>query len=196
MPVNQIFFSGAGMERLLNTGASGMLRGRLCHLSDVVNLGGVSVEIAVLPDELYGVVKIFGEARASLYHSAFGQKTAIVRIGSCDDNPTNWRMLSIFLSHDDLLSVLEAVFRVQKVGCLVIWGVSANEDNWWNNSHLDFPSAGSGVTMPRATSGHRARCAAPRSRGLGRKISRRRLHSRTYSQTIKRIQSAIARRII
>lgn len=38
-----------------------------------------------LPDGLYGVSKIFGEAMASLYHSKFGQETAIVRIGSCEE---------------------------------------------------------------------------------------------------------------
>ncbi|AQS64855.1 Uronate dehydrogenase [Rhizobium rhizogenes] len=95
-------------------------------------------ETPFLPDGLYGVSKIFGEAMASLYHSKFGQETAIVRIGSCEEKPTNWRMLSTWLSYGDFVSLIEATFRVPKLGCPVIWGVSANDDSWWDNSHVDF----------------------------------------------------------
>ena len=95
-------------------------------------------ETPFLPDGLYGVSKIFGEAMASLYHSKFGQETAIVRIGSCEEKPSNWRMLSTWLSHGDFVSLIEATFRVPKLGCPVIWGVSANDDSWWDNSHVDF----------------------------------------------------------
>lgn len=98
----------------------------------------LSPQTPFLPDGLYGVSKIFGEAMASLYHSKFGQETAIVRIGSCEEKPTNWRMLSTWLSHDDLVSLVEAVFHAPKLGCPVIWGVSANDDSWWDNSHVDF----------------------------------------------------------
>ncbi len=48
-------------------------------------------------------------------------------------------MLSTWLSHDDFVSLIEAVFRVRKLGCPIIWGVSANDDSWWwDNSHVDF----------------------------------------------------------
>ncbi|MGG2473831.1 NAD-dependent epimerase/dehydratase family protein, partial [Rhizobium sp. BR5] len=30
------------------------------------------------------------------------------------------------------------LFRAPKLGCPVIWGVSANDDSWWDNSHVDF----------------------------------------------------------
>ncbi len=46
------------------------------------------------PDGLYGVSKCFGEALARLYFDKFGQETALVRIGSCTPEPTNYRMLS------------------------------------------------------------------------------------------------------
>ena len=98
----------------------------------------LTADMPFLPDGLYGVSKIFGEAMASLYHSKFGQETAIVRIGSCTERPMDWRMLSTWLSHDDFVSLIEAVFRVPKLGCPVIWGVSANDDAWWDNSHVDF----------------------------------------------------------
>lgn len=90
------------------------------------------------PDGLYGVSKCFGEALARLYFDKFGQETALVRIGSCTPEPTNYRMLSTFLSHDDFASMIEAIFRVSTLGCPVIWGSSANDAGWWDNSHLGW----------------------------------------------------------
>ncbi len=90
------------------------------------------------PDSLYGVSKIFGEAVASLYHSKFGQESALVRIGSCTPAPTDWRMLSSWFSHDDFISLIKTVFEVPRLGCTVVWGASANDTGWWDNSHADF----------------------------------------------------------
>lgn len=88
------------------------------------------------PDGLYGVSKIFGEAIASLYHDKFGQETALVRIGSCTPEPENHRMLGSWFSHDDFLSLIGAVFAAPELGCQVIWGASANDAGWWDNSHI------------------------------------------------------------
>lgn len=90
------------------------------------------------PDGLYGVSKCFGEALARLYFDKFGQETALVRIGSCTPEPTNYRMLSTWFSHDDFASMIEAIFRVSTLGCPVIWGSSANDAGWWDNSHLGW----------------------------------------------------------
>ncbi|TQS73559.1 NAD(P)-dependent oxidoreductase [Rhodobacteraceae bacterium] len=90
------------------------------------------------PDSLYGVSKIFGEAVASLYHDKFGQESALVRIGSCTPAPENWRMLSTWLSHDDFVSLIMAVFNAPRLGCTVVWGQSANDAGWWDNSHAAF----------------------------------------------------------
>ena len=35
-------------------------------------------------------------------------------------------------------SLIGAVFRVQTLGCPVIWGASANTGGWWDNSHLNW----------------------------------------------------------
>ncbi|SER73363.1 uronate dehydrogenase [Tranquillimonas rosea] len=86
------------------------------------------------PDGLYGVSKCFGEAIASMYHSKFGQETALVRIGSCFPRPTNHRMLATWFSPDDFVSLIETVFNVPRLGCPVIWGVSDNDEMWWDNS--------------------------------------------------------------
>ncbi|MGA0542180.1 NAD-dependent epimerase/dehydratase family protein [Neotabrizicola sp. VNH66] len=90
------------------------------------------------PDGLYGVSKAFGEALARMYFDKFGQETALVRIGSATAEPTNHRMLGSWLSHDDLATLIRAVFTVPKLGCPVIWGASANTQGWWDNSHLGW----------------------------------------------------------
>jgi uronate dehydrogenase len=88
------------------------------------------------PDSLYGVSKCFGEQLATMYHSKFGQESALVRIGSCTEQPTNHRMLSSWFSHDDFISLIETVFRVRRLGCPVIWGASNNDEGWWDNSNV------------------------------------------------------------
>jgi len=90
------------------------------------------------PDTLYGVSKCFGEAIASMYHDKFGIETAIVRIGSSFPEPTNRRMLATWLSYDDLVSLIECVFRAPRLGCPIIYGASANDRLWWDNSQARY----------------------------------------------------------
>lgn len=93
------------------------------------------------PDSYYGVSKCFGEAVAHMYHDKLGQETAIVRIGSCCPAPMDCRMLSTWLSPDDFISLIERVFTIPILGCPVIYGVSANDRSWWDNSavaHLSW----------------------------------------------------------
>ena len=86
------------------------------------------------PDGLYGVSKVYGEAMASMYFHKFGQETAIVRIGSCFPEPKDHRMMSTWLSADDFVSMIEAIFSARLLGCPIIWGVSDNDEVWWDNS--------------------------------------------------------------
>lgn len=86
------------------------------------------------PDGLYGVSKCFGEALARMYFDKFGQETALVRIGSCMEKPSNHRMLSTWMSYDDFVSLINCVFRAPMLGCPIIWGVSDNDSRWWDNS--------------------------------------------------------------
>lgn len=94
----------------------------------------ITVKDPQKPDGLYGVSKCFGEAMASMYHSKFGQETALIRIGSCFEKPRDRRMLATWLAPDDFVSLVECVFRVPMLGCPVIWGVSDNEEGWWDTS--------------------------------------------------------------
>lgn len=90
------------------------------------------------PDSLYGVSKCYGEALASMYHSKFGQETLILRIGSSFAKPANHRMLSTWLSFDDLARLIERMFAVPRLGCPIVWGASDNPAGWWDNSEAGF----------------------------------------------------------
>lgn len=94
----------------------------------------LSAQDPVKPDGLYGVSKVFGEAIASMYHDKFGQETALVRIGSCFPEPKDHRMLATWFSPDDFVALIETVFRVPRLACPIIWGVSDNDEAWWDNS--------------------------------------------------------------
>lgn len=90
------------------------------------------------PDGMYGVSKSFGEALARFYFDKFGQETAIVRVGSCFEKPTDYRMLATWLSYDDFAGLVERVFEIPRLGCPTIWGVSNNSRAWWSNAHVRY----------------------------------------------------------
>ncbi|TMV66668.1 NAD(P)-dependent oxidoreductase [Thioclava sp. BHET1] len=90
------------------------------------------------PDTLYGVSKCFGEALASMYHSKFGQETLILRIGSCFPKPANRRMLSTWLSAEDLARLIRRMVEVPRLGCPIVWGASDNPAGWWDNSEAGW----------------------------------------------------------
>lgn len=90
------------------------------------------------PDSLYGVSKVFGEAVASLYFDKFGQETLSVRIGSCFPEPRNTRMMATWFSPRDFLSLCGCAFDTPRLGHTIIYGVSDNDEQWWDNSHAAF----------------------------------------------------------
>jgi len=98
----------------------------------------INAHAPVRPDTLYGVSKCFGEALARMYFEKFGQETAIVRIGSCIEKPTNHRMLASWLSYDDFARLAARAFNVPRLGCPIIYGASANSQRWWDNTLVDW----------------------------------------------------------
>lgn len=90
------------------------------------------------PDGLYGLSKVFGEGLARLYFDKFGIETASIRIGSSFPEPKNHRMLSTWLSYDDLISLIGCIFRVPRLGCPIIYGASANDATWWDNQQVAY----------------------------------------------------------
>ncbi|MGN8160734.1 NAD-dependent epimerase/dehydratase family protein [Salinisphaera sp. SWV1] len=90
------------------------------------------------PDSLYGVSKAFGENLARLYFDKFGQECLSIRIGSCFKQPKNPRMLATWLAAEDLATLCERGFTAPRVGNTIIYGVSNNDERWWDNSAADF----------------------------------------------------------
>src|SRR4030095_13019720 len=64
-----------------------------------------------------------------------GIETVCLRIGSCFPKPTNRRMLSTWLSYDDLERLAVPSLTAPVVGHTVIYGMSANRGTWWDNRY-------------------------------------------------------------
>jgi uronate dehydrogenase len=95
----------------------------------------------VRPDGHYGLSKAFGENVARFYFDRYGIESVCLRIGSSFPAPKDRRMLATWLSYDDLERLVVASLSAPVVGCSIVYGVSANERVWWDNtsaSHLGF----------------------------------------------------------
>ena len=57
-----------------------------------------------------------------------------MRIGSALPRPTEFRHLSTWLGHDDLLQLMMRCIEAPEIGYLVVWGVSANTRSYWDNA--------------------------------------------------------------
>jgi len=93
------------------------------------------------PDGYYGLSKSYGEDMASFYFDRYGIETVSIRIGSAFTEPLNRRMMSTWLSYDDLVQLIERGLTTPNVGHTVVYGASANKTLWWDNSqaaHLGF----------------------------------------------------------
>ncbi|CAM3063734.1 NAD-dependent epimerase/dehydratase [Ectopseudomonas mendocina] len=93
------------------------------------------------PDGYYGLSKSYGEDMASFYFDRYGIETVSIRIGSSFPEPANRRMMSTWLSYDDLTHLLERCLYAPNVGHTVVYGMSNNREVWWDNSqaaHLGF----------------------------------------------------------
>ncbi|MDN5843541.1 MAG: NAD(P)-dependent oxidoreductase [Alcaligenaceae bacterium] len=87
------------------------------------------------PDGYYGLSKSFGEDLASFYFDRYGIETVSMRIGSSYPEPKDRRMMSTWLSYDDLTMLIERGLFTPGVGHTVVFGASANRDGWWDNRY-------------------------------------------------------------
>jgi uronate dehydrogenase len=87
----------------------------------------------VRPDSRYGLSKVFGEALARLYADKYSIKGFCIRIGSCFPEPSNRRMLSTWLSYRDLAQLV-GVGLTADYHFEIVYGASANDRGWWDNS--------------------------------------------------------------
>ncbi len=85
------------------------------------------------PDTFYGLSKAYGELLARLYWDKHGVESLSIRIGTCLPKPKDPRHLSTWLSHDDLVRMIEAGLNTPLLGCRLIWGVSQNQRSWWKS---------------------------------------------------------------
>ena len=101
----------------------------------------ISPRDPVRPDGYYGISKAFGENLSRFYFDRYGIATACMRIGSSFPEPVDRRMLSTWLSYDDLERLVVACLSAPVLGHAVVYGMSANRTLWWDNtstSHLGF----------------------------------------------------------
>ena len=92
----------------------------------------------VRPDSNYGVSKAYGEALASMYWDKYGIETLILRIGSCFPEPKDRRMMATWMSSADMLRLIGVMLEVPRLGCPIVYGVSDNEESWWDNSETAY----------------------------------------------------------
>jgi uronate dehydrogenase len=101
----------------------------------------LDTEAPMRPDGHYGISKCFGENLSRFYFDRYGIETVCLRIGSSFPEVKDRRMLSTFLSYDDLVELVRCSLFAPDVGHTVIFGVSDNSSSWWDNSkaaHLGF----------------------------------------------------------
>ncbi|WP_431478397.1 NAD-dependent epimerase/dehydratase family protein [Massilia eburnea] len=93
------------------------------------------------PDSMYGISKVFGEQMSRYYYDRFGMETVCIRIGSSFPQPANKRMMSTYLSYDDLTELLRCSLFAPRVGHTIVFGMSDNDSVWWDNryaAHLGY----------------------------------------------------------
>lgn len=101
----------------------------------------IDADVRRRPDGYYGLSKSFGEDMAQFYFDRWGIETVSIRIGSSFPEPLNRRMMSTWLSYDDLTALIEKALFTPDVKHTVVYGMSANRDVWWDNTqaaHLGF----------------------------------------------------------
>ena len=87
------------------------------------------------PDSNYGLSKVFGESLAQYYWDKYKLETVSVRIYSCVPEPKDHRMLSTWLSYDDLMRLIIACINSPNVQHSVIFGVSNNDSVLIDNKY-------------------------------------------------------------
>jgi len=97
----------------------------------------ISIQDPIRPDSDYGVSKAFGEAVARYYAARWGIEAICLRIGavlSNDDPTTDARLRKVWLSHRDLIQLVEKSL-IAKVTFGIYYGVSNNKGAFWDISN-------------------------------------------------------------
>jgi uronate dehydrogenase len=94
----------------------------------------IGVDEKVLPDGRYGLSKAICEAIGAMYAEKYGLKVMAVRIGNNSPEPTNERLLSIWISHRDIAQLIGIGLDHPDLRYEIVYGVSGNTRSWWDNS--------------------------------------------------------------
>ena len=97
----------------------------------------IGVDEKVLPDGRYGLSKAICEAIGAMYAEKYGLKVMAVRIGNNSPEPTNERLLSIWISHRDIAQLIGIGLDHPDLRYEVVYGVSGNTRSWWDNSSAE-----------------------------------------------------------
>lgn len=97
----------------------------------------VSPDMPAKPDGYYGVSKLFAEGMASMYFERYGIETVNLRLGSVIPKAEDRRGLSTWLSYPDFVRLTVVALTAKDVGCLTVYGVSANPNKWWSEAGWD-----------------------------------------------------------
>jgi uronate dehydrogenase len=101
----------------------------------------IDASVAPRPDGNYGLSKAFGEQLSRFYFDRYGIETVCIRIGSSFPKPVDRRMMSSWLSYDDLTELVRCSLFTPNVGHTIVFGASDNTPSWWDNrlaSHMGW----------------------------------------------------------
>ena len=99
---------------------------------------GIDTAVAHRPDTFYGLAKCFAEDLGRMYWEKRGLESVCLRILSCTPEPQNVRALGTWLSHGDMVRLVERAIDTPTVGFTVVYGVSANTRAPVSNARVSF----------------------------------------------------------
>lgn len=99
---------------------------------------GIDTEAPHRPDTFYGLAKCFAEDLGRMYWEKRGLESVCLRILSCTPEPQNARALGTWLSHGDMIRLVERAIDTPTTGFSVIYGVSANDRAPVSNARVGF----------------------------------------------------------
>ena len=99
---------------------------------------GIDTDVPHRPDTFYGLAKCFAEDLGRMYWEKRGIESVHLRILSCTPEPQNTRALGTWLSHADMIQLVERAIDTPTVGFTVIYGVSNNTRAPVSNARVPF----------------------------------------------------------
>ncbi len=98
----------------------------------------IGTDVPHRPDTYYGLAKCFAEDLARLYWDKRGIEAVCLRILSCSPKVGNARAVGSWLSHDDLVHLVERAITTPVAGFKIVYGVSNNDRAPVDNTQAGF----------------------------------------------------------